>query len=81
MPGTFELIDAGMEALQRADAAVLWDLIRRAGKIDPPATPAERKTMEDRLRSFRQLLSLTRRNLQLLGTARRRTDAYGEPRN
>ena len=76
-----ELADAGIEALQRADADALWVLARRVRETQLPRTVAERQVATDELLAFRYLLGLTRRNLLLLRAACSPPDPHGETGN
>lgn len=66
-----QLLDAGIDALARADAAQLERLASAAGHVRFPSaaeedSAAERKLARERLRTLGQLIVLTRRNLRLL---------------
>jgi hypothetical protein len=76
-----EVVDAGIAALQRADADALWDLTRRAHFAVAPTTVPDRQATADQLLVFRHFLRLTRRNLLLLRAACRQRDTYEATEN
>jgi hypothetical protein len=69
------ILEAGIDALMRADPAQLAELAEEALRARPPATETERETVRQRRRTLVCLLTLTRRNLRLLGGAT--ASAYG----
>lgn len=72
------LIDAGLRALTRADAAELQRLVEAAQKARAPEGAVERALLLRQMRVFGHLLGLTRRNLQLLHAGCGRPQSYSE---
>jgi hypothetical protein len=76
-----ELIREAIAALMRADAAELERLAQQASALAPPVSDGERKTALAEQRALGHLLSLTRRNLRLLGCDSGGRGPYGVGRS
>jgi len=61
---------AGIDALAHADAVRLEELAATAGQVSGPVTEEEKRWARQQRRALEQLLTLTQRNLLLLGGSR-----------
>ncbi len=69
-PSSAELLEAGIQALARADATHLQDMVESARTAGRPVTLDEQRITQERLRTLGILMGMTERNLRLLrGTA------------
>lgn len=66
MTSAAELLEAGVKALARADAAQLERLAAAAESAPPPATREDRRAALQQHRTLGHLLRLTRHNLRVL---------------
>jgi hypothetical protein len=75
-----ELIREAIDALMRADAARLELLAQQLPVLAPPVGGRERNAAMAEQRALGRLLSLTRRNLRLLGCGPSGSGPYGAGR-
>lgn len=71
------MLEDGIDALARADAARLQQLAEAAQKSPWPATEPEFRRARERQRVFAHLLRLTRHNLRVLGSSYGARGPYG----
>jgi hypothetical protein len=75
-----ELIREAIDALMRADAAHLERLAEQAPAVASPVSDRERNAAMAEQRALGRLLSLTRRNLRVLGCVPSGRGPHGEGR-
>jgi hypothetical protein len=73
-----ELIGEAIDALTQADAARLERLAQQAHESPLPSTELQKLELERKHRALAHLLTLTRRNLRLLGKIPPDSGSYGE---
>lgn len=76
-----ELLDRGIAALTRADVQKLESLAETAPMAEFPKTESGREAIRRRRRTLEHLLSLTARNLRLMGRDSLRGYGYELPRS
>lgn len=81
MESAGELLEAGVNALARSDAAELEGLVAAAQSAKIPGTPQEREAALAGLRTLGYLLRLTRQNLRILRAAKGVSRGYGTERS
>jgi hypothetical protein len=75
-----ELIGEAIDALMRADAARLERLAKQAPSVPLPQTESQRRELARNQRTLAHLLTLTRRNLRILGGLRGEAGRFEEGR-